>query len=88
MREMPKRCVFDFCSPPRGESVGGEMICNLCRRVIGDGEPMLVVNAALDGQTTERFTGIVWHPECSPIEREHLLSEARAHVARGSEARL
>ena len=25
MREMPKRCVFDFCSPPRGESVGGAM---------------------------------------------------------------
>lgn len=53
------------------------MTCTVCGREIVEGAPRLVVNAVLDGQTTERFTGVVWHPECSLIEREHLCEEAR-----------
>ena len=58
------------------------MTCNICFKEIADGEPMLVVNITLGGETAERFTGIVWHPECAPTEREHLCAEARLLVAR------
>ena len=53
------------------------MTCSICYLEIDEGEPMLVVDAALNGQTAQRFTGVVWHPVCSPIAREHLMAEAR-----------
>ena len=53
------------------------MTCSACYRTIADDEPMLIVKAARNGQTAERFTGIVWHPGCWPIDRhrEYLLEE-------------
>ena len=54
------------------------MTCNVCGKGIEDGAPMIGLSVELCGWVNaSRFTGIVWHPGCAPIEREHLVEEAR-----------
>lgn len=52
------------------------MTCNLCYASIADGTPMITLHVTIAGESAGRFTGVVWHPECAPEHREHLLAEA------------
>ena len=54
------------------------MTCNVCGAGIEDGMPMVSLSVELCGYVNaSRFTGIVWHPGCAPVETHHLLEEAK-----------
>ena len=60
------------------------MTCSKCSGQT-DGQPVVVVcvevdEAAGSRRRRRRFTGIVWHADCAPVEQDFLRSECNAVV--------
>ena len=58
------------------------MTCTICGAEIAEQAPAILLDVGIAGHSAKRFTGVVWHPQCSPVDREHLISEASALLAR------
>ena len=65
-------------------SVDQPMTCTICSGAIVATAPAILLNIGLGDRQrgSERFTGVAWHPGCAPVDREHLVAEARALLAR------
>ena len=61
------------------------MDCMECYKSFVDGEPYVALYVGREGRDQTRFTGIVWHVECSPREKDHLREEAAVVEEKGND---